>query len=525
MYYYILDLANAKTYTKLYPEIEAVSTAVQEHVLSKKFSCMNDTYIHELAIDLELSFKETLRDVFVYFLHIEHQVTRSICDGEHYSNLGTRVMSPFAQEYYNLVSECIESKKSGKCDSLSILHQEDIDFLYKNPDEFLYNTKDWTGKSDEQIAEENQRDSKYKQVVILLDKNKEYLGHIYMWSWLNINGIYYGDPFVLEFGGIRTSVRNLLCGTVKNIAPVFVNIVADWASQHGWKYLHVAFSPIGPMPGYLIQCGFNEDNLIKISDLKCKSTHKYQRIHSDSGTDIFSFIEENWQDWLQEKVKEGFELTSNMWFKKDIADNLYTVFIMSYPDRIPSYEELEWLYIMTFRKNVKGYEVENKKDIKELILKPPKNITDYSRFGFYIESLPEGDHKNKLSSWFHSFDSYFKYEKEVQNRIIDLENADLLLQKEINSLEGVSQEQDYITHVISIFVLKIQTQKLISWYIDLITATTQGMSISYDKKIIIGLINDIRRKFDEYDNFSFELKRNSQYNRFVKIMNRVISLP
>lgn len=69
-YFYVLHLMDAKKDT---------SSEIKEYINIHGFACMDDIQIRQLSIKLGLSFKETLRDVFTYFLQIEHHVISLGC--------------------------------------------------------------------------------------------------------------------------------------------------------------------------------------------------------------------------------------------------------------------------------------------------------------------------------------------------------------------------------------------------------------------------------------------------------------
>src|SRR5579871_6554969 len=264
MQYYILDLSNVKApredivdpryIAEPYP---LVNPKVIDYVIREQFACMDPDNLDILSNNLNQTFQETLRDVFVTFLDMEHEVTRRTCYPKKEGEEEELETNSFIESYLQQIQDCKDSNKKEKCHDLVVLHNEDIQFLYWRDDDFLSSVNRWSGRYPMDILQQNQRENKYKQVVILLNSNSEYLGHIYMWSWLSMNNRYLGGPFKIEFGGIRTNLRNLLCGGTKGIAPLLVNIVKDWTAKYGWNHVQVAFKPIGAMPGYLVSCGLS----------------------------------------------------------------------------------------------------------------------------------------------------------------------------------------------------------------------------------------------------------------------------
>jgi hypothetical protein len=538
MYYYVLDLADVKSPDPMKKDFppEVVSDKVKKYVTEKKFACMNDKYIQRLATKEHMSFKQTLKDVFAYFLKIERYVTRSVCGMEYRDEES----NSFISWYIDLVNGCEDPKKKDKCESLRILYKEDIDFLYVKHDSFLMYTRDSTNETERDILQQNERDKKYKQAVILLDNNKEYLGHIYIWSWLNMNNTYYNDPFVLEFGGIRTSFRNLLCGGTGGVAPIFVNIIADWAERHGWKYLHVALDPIGPMPGYLIKCGFNSDQFIKISDLKCRNTENLSKnLYEDlnKGTDIFSDV--SLKTLLSRQNNDP--VIKKIWFSTRIAKHLYELLVMSYPDRKPTYEELEYVYISSFDKNDEGYKIKSR---KENVTKyhDPVNITDYNFIGTWINSLPEGKKKDNLLTRFHEWDENSNYSDEAESKIDELESILISLNEHMDTLKTIpkpgdesyttfvdnihsADEEIYISTLKGIFAAKVRSQQFMFWYSNLISAIDMGMRLEYNESGIIDALENLRTTFQGYENWKCPKARMSIHVIYIKIMERIIFLP
>lgn len=94
------------------------------------------------------------------------------------------------------MSECRYEAKNftDKCTSLKTLHHEDERFIYSDVNIFLSSLTRHKG------TEVN----KYKQVVILLNDTKQYIGHIYIWSWLSAVGKFRDSLYTLEFASIRT---------------------------------------------------------------------------------------------------------------------------------------------------------------------------------------------------------------------------------------------------------------------------------------------------------------------------------
>src|SRR5579871_1037949 len=146
LHYYILDLRDIKR-PEPNPEADGnlpfpiVSSEIIDYVINKGFSCFNDIYLEELSIDLDLPFQTVLRDVFVTFIDMEHRVARQVCGKK------LRVKTnPFIEDYISLVSECNDTMKKIKCESLEILHDEDELFLYSRLNYFFNSTKYYSYK-------------------------------------------------------------------------------------------------------------------------------------------------------------------------------------------------------------------------------------------------------------------------------------------------------------------------------------------------------------------------------------------
>jgi hypothetical protein len=304
---------------------------ITNHINKYGFRCMDKNYITELSLQLDMSFCNTLKKVFTSFLHIEHYVREIVCDSE----AEIEKISGFTRKYYDQVMECKDKRKVEKCRDLEILHEEDKEFIYEKRDTYLYSLE-----GDENV-------SKYQNVVILLDENCTYIGHIYMWSWLTHNNRFSGHMYTLEFGGIRTSLLNLLCGGIKDIALSFVAAVSTWAKEHQWEYLEVAFEPIGPMPNYLKKCGFSDKNVVKISNITCLEEVKIKEIKENCNIHSY-YGEDTFEQWYSEILLEDEPILRSSWIDYKISSKIHKLLMMSYPDRKVTAVDIEWAYITTF---------------------------------------------------------------------------------------------------------------------------------------------------------------------------------
>lgn len=480
MWYYVLDLTDIRR-TKDIDNLdyELVAEEITEYVIEYGLQAMNDKNIQSLAKLRSISFWETLRDVFVAFLEIEHEAAKQVCSMDPRGD-----SNKFISEYTQVISQCQDSRKIEKCDTLvDIIHKEDYDLLYEREDAFL------SGPSN------------YKQAVILLDNNKEYVGHIYFWSWLTANKEYTGDPFMLEFGGIRTSLKNLLCGGVKSVAPAFINIIAKWGKEYGWKSMHVFASPVGAMPFLLDKCGFSKDHFIRIEDIKCSSTLEFKQLHPE--TDKYGFVEEDFEDWYEDIKSKDEKLLKSMWFSYDIAADLHRVLMMSYPDLTPSADDLENLYITTFRNNEEGY----KPMIYKKLIRNPKTIADFYEVRSNLNKLKEKDSSFSL----YKYRSDPRYKAEIESKIIELEDINMELEDELGEFnylvknkDRTSQEdKEYNICLRNIFKYKVKTNELVSWYKILIKASFYydnpdeyiALDILYDYQKIGSLLGSLKFKF------------------------------
>lgn len=193
----------------------------------------------------------------------------------------------------------------------------------------------------------------------------------------------------MQVSGLR--LRNFICGGERNIAPSFITAISIWAEEHKWDQLHVASEPIGPMPGYLSACGFSDQRLVSVSQLKYVDRTQITQLKKDTHfSNNISF-----DMWLHPKTE--------VWFGYNNAKDIYQLLIMSFPDRIPTLKEIEWVYILTFRNNSIGY-VSPRRDNNKLTFK------DYC----YIKNTCP-----HLHEWLHTFDTTYTQEIEDIRAILD----------------------------------------------------------------------------------------------------------
>lgn len=513
-YFYVLDLADIKT-------PKDIISDVKDFVNIQGFNCMDNIQIRKLADNIQLSFVQTLRDIFIYLLEVEHAVTLRVCNGEKYKNPIHKTQ--FGKEYYNLTKVCTNPHFEAKCESLRVLHDEDDRFMTDH-NEFLSVIKRYSEKEEKDTEIENIEESKYKHVLILLNDNKQYIGHIYIWSWLSIN-YEFRNMYTLEFGSIRTSLFNLMCGGHKNIAPSFITAISMWAQKHDWDYMHVAFDAIGPMPNYLKICGFSEDRLCKVSELKCVDSTQLTELHED--THIYASIlktERSVHSWCKKKIYQNKNLIKNMWFGYDIAKDIYKLLLMSFPDRLPSIEEMNWVYVSTFKNNITGY-------IPPRIKKEDIHITipEYCQVSTNINNMEEGKKKYQLQELVNN--SSTNCQEEVNDKIKQFKVIHLTLINVVYTLNHIFNDEEkgyilrkkdpytnrentnweeeykigaqvdkkrdiYIDGIFNIFRLYVQIKQFFDWYHQLKCAIKLGVNVNYKKKKMSTIFGMITKNID-----------------------------
>ena len=522
VYYYVLDVSQAKLYSanEKYSSKDVISDDITNYVVDKGLKSLHPKYIKRLAESKRATFKEVLCDVFVSYLDMEHEVTRNICPGKKYKRTTQKFSNSFIEQYTKDVSKYLVQNMDDKCWTLNILHYEDSNNMYNNHDRFLAELKSKAGKNTEELDDENNKEKKYIQAVIMLDDDYEYLGHVYLWSWLSSHNEYYGDLFMLDFISIRTSIKNLITKRVKNISSLLINIIAEWGSKYGWKYLHVAADPLGPMQDNLNKCGFGPNNIIKIDEIKCPAPIKIQQI--DEKTDKYSYLSEDgdMETWYLNTKKRDDYLLKSLWFSYDIACELHRLYLLTYPDRIPSKIQLEYLYITTFRTRNKGLKVISKDIPFEKI--EPKSLSDYKRLYYYIDNLPEVDDKRDLERWLELYSKSSYFVEELEGKLKGLNNIMKNLASTLTEFNEITKPGDknyqeytlyyppdsygipsnhythdydvYAGYLKDIFILKCKYNEFISWYKNLIWCCNNGVHLKYsyaDVGSLMGKINEL----------------------------------
>jgi hypothetical protein len=449
-----------------------------------------------------------------------------------------------------MVKSCDEKRKESKkefnrqgiCRSLQTIYEEDLYYLYPGKNPFLHEIAD---------TEKEEDRGKYNQVLILLNEEKEYLGHIYMWSWLSFN-LDYITPYLLEFGGIRSSMKNLFCGGTRNLGPIFINIIANWAKDHGYTHIRIALTPIGKMPGYMKECEMDKTRTIEIAKMKCL---RYDECVELENVSIFYFLQESFDNWfIKERIQDD-ALLKSMWFGYDIALVLYHLYKMSYPENKPSYNELEFLYMLTFRNDNLGY-------------RTPEQLNSYNLLG-------EVKQKYSVREWVHlSLLNNLTYEDPEEENTYFVsdpqykEQIPVEVRTRLDGLVKIAKESDEVRRemvaprvetpngwerkvtskdrelILAAFRLKVQYRNFIAWYEDLIFAMNQdykpkinlifdmsgdhNSDAEYNMEEVNSLMQDIR------DNFNLIIAKGGHLNRFNKgrkgfqishIAMRIISLP
>jgi hypothetical protein len=323
-YYYVVKLTD--NYNTIDKKI------INKYIRKKKFRSLADENLLRLAAKTGKPFIEVIRNVFRAYVSIEHKAEKMAMLGENiYPD------NEFASYYFDLIKDKIKPSDKDKIYDLGRVHEEDIRFMKQRNDNFhTYLSNDPEVNND--------------QVVILLDEKKFYLGHIYIWSWLS-SSRNYSNLYTLKFAGIRTSVYNLIKGTVKGVSSLFVNIIGEWAMNHGYKYMEIGLPPMGTMGNNLKVCGSSDKYIIKIKDIMCKESRNYLQLKAS--TDIFGNDNFLFDKWYSKVATEDKEVVKGTWFE---SSNIHKLFRITYPDKNPSAEDLEKIYILTFN-GMKNYYV------------------------------------------------------------------------------------------------------------------------------------------------------------------------
>jgi len=369
------------------PRPEQISKTINEHIDTFGLDSLNPHHIYDLSVTLDIPYCQILKDVFIAFLNVEHTVTKELCEEYFPNKIKPNLKSGFANRYFN---EClkyytqapkpkrdekgnlpkIESNNDtiqrdlgtyGTCSSLRILHREDDIFLYKQKDSYLteINNKEIKKEKIQENknlkpyeADEGDIISKNHHILILLNDNFTYIGHIYIWPTLVMQiKTWSNNTNTLKFGSIRTSLLNTLVKSEKNIAQTFIKIISDIAIKDGYQFIEVAFNPIGPMQSLLLGCGFtlnpyNVPRSIKMSNIKCESKHDIIEISVECDMYPKDFVFP-----IPEPILDVKLLSENKIPYSD-AISIYKALALSYPNIEISYDAI--INVFNFSRKYNG---------------------------------------------------------------------------------------------------------------------------------------------------------------------------
>lgn len=438
-YYYMVRLANR--YDTLDKDI------IKDYIKKKKFKSFDDANISKLASKNKKPFNETLRSVFSHYIKIEHKLAKSMLMNFYGGN------NVFVEEYFDSIKDYgVKKSEKNKYRDVIRIHGEDSRFMKGRRDNFLTFSAENDEKSSDSIYSDSEEEKEsplkenYDQVLILLDENKEYLGHIYVWSWLT-TGSDYLNLFTLKFAGIRTSIRNLASKRVRKISTILINIIATWGKNHGYEYIEVGLSPMGTMRDNLINCGFDEnENIIYIDNIKCYPEKHFIQLMPI--TDVFHLKDSSYlEEWYDKEKARDETLIRNMWFSYDIASDIHKIYKMTYPDRKPSKYELEYVYTLTF----------------------------VNKYGYLSEDIAAPLYNEK------------SIKLDMDTKIVELKQIDLDLSKLVKS--------NILDSTLSLFKLKAKFIKFTSWYEKAIYSIFYNGEIMKREIDIKKIIKQIRDNF------------------------------
>src|SRR5580700_1588931 len=127
-YYYVLSLNGVR-------KVGDISPTIKNYVDMKGFSCLNNKYITSLVTRLNLPFAEILRDVFIYFLEVEYMIALKLTTSPKLKH--PTLTGRFGEHYYTLIKEFKNSDLEEKCNLISKMYEESINFFYSSKDAFL----------------------------------------------------------------------------------------------------------------------------------------------------------------------------------------------------------------------------------------------------------------------------------------------------------------------------------------------------------------------------------------------------
>jgi hypothetical protein len=405
-YYYVLSLNEIK-------KVKDISPIIKNYVDMKGFSCLNNKHIASLVTRLKLPFVDILCDVFTYFLQIEYIIAVKLTTNPKLKH--SALTGRFGEHYYTLLKESGNPNLEEKCNFVSQLLEQSFIFFYSNKDTFLklrnvsnfrdvfsYKSPELKGNEfkdnefkdllEETVPKQNARIN-YSHVVILLDSGKRYIAHASIQSWLSLDNLYKGQLYTLEIGNIKTSLANLLFSKEKNIKTSLISAIKQWAKQHYWESLHLNIQVSYALAKYLADCGFTSHLTASIDKLTLPEENI---VEISEKTDLFSscICDIDFYSWIRIKLEQCEILSEDNWISYTIVKNICTLLLISYPDRKPCKEEIEWIYIATFRNNSLGYCI----TVNPVLIKTITSIEDYSLVKEYIiNSPPSLDREESLT--------------------------------------------------------------------------------------------------------------------------------
>lgn len=452
-YYYVVKL------TDNYNTID--SKILEKYMNKKRFKSLEDENLSRLAEKTGKSFLEVIRNVFRAYVEVEHKVEEMVAMDENiYPD------DKFASLYFDAIKDHIKPSDKNKIHDLKRVHNEDIRFMKQRKDNFFTHLS-------------NDPEVNNDQVIILLNHQKIYFGHIYIWSWLS-SSRGYNNLYTLKFGGIRTSLQNLITGIVKGISSLFINIIGEWGINHGYKYMEIGLNPIGTMPDNLKACGSSDDYIIKIKNIKCKENRDFLQLKPS--TDIFTDDDFSFDEWYSRMAAEDSQLIKNTWFE---SDDIHKLFKMTYPDKRPSAEGLEKIYILIYN-GMKDYHIGGPKtiNVEDKLTKISKTLKEKredlmreEREGLINEEKERALRKEKKYS--------MRKEREEKNS-----SEEEIKPPKVKSAR--EEKEDKIMKImISLFRIKEQFDYTVTYYNNL----NQREKSDIDYEFLINIIKRIRDDF------------------------------
>lgn len=411
-YYYVVDPSRKHIAESMNKDMtDDIDERIKLYIEDNGSTSLNYDKLTLLSNELEVPFCDLLLAVFSEYISIENTFRKIFHLKDHtlkrFRDNEKDLISyidydyPEAIPYINYIKDIFQSITDYKFidEKLSLLRTVGQEF-----DTSFFSENDYFQKRRKKNA-----DTSSRSILILLNVKQEYIGHIYLSSWIRSRPIFNDDDInTLTFIGIRTSVKNLLTSEDKYIAASFITAIKQWGYKYGWTSLQVSASPIGTMRDHIKRCGFNNNYAIKIEDIKCNSSEQMVELDVHCGMYPVDYIFN-----LVRQLDRYTELIRSLWIDPRIVYNICNLLLRSYSE----IEITDLIIIDTYKlilENKPGYWPFDDFKIG--------NISTVKSFYQGVEALNYFPRKDDLINELDTVDILTFFKEELPQQLINFDN-------------------------------------------------------------------------------------------------------